>query len=73
MVNISDSISTISTAATRAIAGDSAPKPCLDSHGIWAELLAMKVRQLKRKEAERFKHDVDAMILDLMPDDSNDD
>ena len=72
MLDISKSMSTISNLAATAGAPGSAQTKQVDSHEMWAQLLAIKLRQLKKKQAEQFKNKVDAMILELLPDDSSD-
>ena len=70
MLDISKSMSNISSLAQKT-KGESSKPPC-DSHELWAQLLAIKLRQLKKKQAEQFKNKVDGMILEMMPDDSDD-
>ena len=73
MSDISKSISNLSNVASRAVDSESVPKATgVDAHELWSQLLAIKLRQLKKKEAEKFKNKVDAMILDLLPDDNDD-
>ena len=72
MVDISKSMSTISSAASQLANVESgSKKPVVDSHELWAQLLAVKLRSLKKKEAETFKNKVDGMLLDLLPEDSD--
>ena len=71
MLDISKSMSTISNLAATT-AGPSAQSRKIDSHELWAQLLADKIRLLKKKQAEQFKNKVDAMIIELLPDDSDD-
>lgn len=72
MSDISKSMNTISNVAAKVVDSDTAQKAPLDAHELWAQLLAMKLRQLKKKEAEKFKNQVDGLILDLLPEDNDD-
>ena len=64
-------MSTISCAASQLANVETAPKAVIYSRELWAQLLAVKLRMLKKKEAETIKNKVYGMLLDLLPEDSD--
>lgn len=67
MGEISCSMNTMARAfAERTVEPPSRQQESEDSHGIWAKLLAMKLRQLPSRQAERLKVQIDGIVLDAI-------
>jgi hypothetical protein len=69
MGEISNSMSTMARAFVERSVVTSRKDEAEDSHGIWAKLVAMKLRHLPYHTAEKLKHEFDGMILSVMEDD----